>query len=91
MEREPSDFASQNSQLQVSCDRTMTRKEFIHKLVRKATAAGTLLYGAAIADTFIAPPARAQVSGTGGITTNTIPSSPTVVPSSPTPTTLPPA
>jgi hypothetical protein len=54
--------------LEVSCDRTMSRQVFIRKLLNRAAAAGTLVYAAAIADEFIAPPARASVSGATTIT-----------------------
>jgi hypothetical protein len=47
-----------------SCDPTLSRQEFVRKLLKKAAAAGTLLYVGAIADSFVAPPARAAVSGT---------------------------
>jgi hypothetical protein len=46
-----------------SCDPTLSRQEFVRKLLKKAAAAGTLLYVGAIADSFVAPPARAAVSG----------------------------
>lgn len=79
MDKEPYNLGSTTRDLEVSCDRTMSRQEFIRKLVTKAAAAGTLVYGAAIADAFIAPPARAQVSGTAAVITPTTPTTTTTI------------
>jgi hypothetical protein len=44
-------------------DPTLTRKEFIKKIVTRGVAAGTLIVGCQIVDKFVVPPAYAQTSG----------------------------
>ena len=50
-------------ELQPACDPSLSRAQFIRLLIERATLAGALLVAPAIADSFMAPPAVAQVSG----------------------------
>jgi hypothetical protein len=52
--------------LERSSDHRLNRGEFVKKLVRQATVAGTLTIAPAIVEQFIAPPAVAAASGGGG-------------------------
>ncbi|HEY9772473.1 MAG TPA: hypothetical protein V6C81_01555 [Planktothrix sp.] len=49
-----------------SCDPTITRKEFIDTVVKRAALAGGLVAGYKVIDKFLVPPAYAQTSGGGG-------------------------
>jgi hypothetical protein len=51
-----------------SSDERLSRGEFVKKLVKQATVAGTLTIAPAIVEQFIAPPAVAAASGGGPIT-----------------------
>ena len=49
--------------LQPASDPSLSRAQFIKLLIERATIAGVLVVAPAIADSFMAPPAVAQVSG----------------------------
>lgn len=57
-----SDNFAENEKSEVSCDPTVTRSEFISKLVRRSAIAGTIMLAPLIVDTFLAPPATAAGS-----------------------------
>jgi hypothetical protein len=49
-----------------SCEPTMTRKDFVAKVVRRATIAGAILAAPAVIDKFLVPPGiAAMMSPTG--------------------------
>jgi hypothetical protein len=52
--------------LERSSDDRLSRGDFVRKLVRQATVAGTLTIAPAIVEQFIAPPAVAAASGGSG-------------------------
>jgi hypothetical protein len=54
---------SDDLDLQPACDPSLSRAQFIRLLIERATLAGVLVAIPAIADSFMAPPAVAQVSG----------------------------
>jgi len=58
------DTADHKGAAQPSCDPTLTRRQFIDKLVKRSLLAGTLTVAPLIADSFIAPKAFAQGSTT---------------------------
>lgn len=53
-----------------ACEGSVTRKQFITKVVTRGVAAGAFIAGAQITDKFLLPPAYAAASGGGGIGTN---------------------
>ncbi len=53
-------------ELQPASDPSLSRAQFIKLLIERATIAGVLVVAPAIADSFMAPPAVAQVSRGGG-------------------------
>jgi len=56
-------------ELRPACDPALSRGQFIKLLIERATLAGVLTVIPAIADSFMAPPAVAQVSGGGQVGT----------------------
>jgi hypothetical protein len=62
---------------QIASDGSLTRKEFLTRVVRGAVATGALLAGPRILDKFLVPPAYAGTST--GCGTSDLPSAPTTL------------
>lgn len=67
MKKQPHENSQGQSEVR-ACDESLTRKEFIRKVVTRSVVAGTLVVGARISDKFLVPPAFAAASQ--GIVTN---------------------
>ncbi len=62
---------SKSEQVDESCELAMSRKDFVAKVLRRATIAGAILAAPAVIDKFLVPPGIAAMmsdSGTGGET-----------------------
>jgi hypothetical protein len=64
-----------------SCVNTITRKQFIETVVKRAALAGGLIGGYKVVDKFFVPPAYAQASGgcPGGLGSNCLTNPDTIV------------
>lgn len=75
MEQFNADFPSVNNAEEASCEPSVTRKQFITKIVQRGVQSGGILLGAVLLDRFIVPPVYAATStgiGTGSPRTDTV-------------------